>query len=309
MALLVVLHMVVVVFERIVSGYAGDQPGRDAVVLAAKLASLSDAKLTVVFPYHPLFAAVSGEVAKEAVRDELHALLGDHPSLDSARYHWSTASWPIRALHELAAYEGADLVVFGAAHGRLQRHLSLMERMVHGAPCAVAVAPDGYGEEQHGELLRVGVGFADSAEGRAAVALGRELAERTGGSARVLAGSGLSATLAGYASLAVALPAIEDEMFEEMNAEVTRVARELDGGANLRLDVRRGDPSRVLVEASRELDVLILGSRAYGPVRHAFLGSVSAEVMRAAHCPVLVLPRGEGIVKTSDTSGTALAVS
>jgi hypothetical protein len=29
-----------------------------------------------------------------------------------------------------------------------------------------------------------------------------------------------------------------------------------------------------------------------GPVRRVLLGSVAAKVMRAAHCPVLVLPRG-----------------
>ena len=82
------------VFKRIVVGYAGDQAGRDAAVLAAKMASLSDAKLTVAFPYHPVFAAVSGQAAEEGVRDELQGLLGDHPSLATARYHWSTASWP-----------------------------------------------------------------------------------------------------------------------------------------------------------------------------------------------------------------------
>ena len=53
-----------------------------------------------------------------------------------------------------------------------------------------------------------------------------------------------------------------------------------------------GNPADVLVEQSRELDLLVLGSRAYGPVRHALLGSVSAAVMREAHCPVLVMPRG-----------------
>ena len=85
----------------------------------------------------------------------------------------------------------------------------------------------------------MGIGFADTAEGRAALALARELADRTGGTVRIVAGSGLSATLAGYASLAAALPAIEDEMCEEMKSVVGRVARELDEGHDLQLDVRR----------------------------------------------------------------------
>jgi hypothetical protein len=36
----------------------------------------------------------------------------------------------------------------------------------------------------------------------------------------------------------------------------------------------------------------VVGSRGWGPVRRILLGSTSARLMREAHCPVLVLPRG-----------------
>ncbi len=67
---------------------------------------------------------------------------------------------------------------------------------------------------------------------------------------------------------------------------------ELAGGVPVHTQTVEGNAADVLVERSRELDLLVLGSRAYGPVRHALLGSVSAAVMREAHCPVLVMPRG-----------------
>lgn len=290
-----------VMFERIIVGYAGDRAGRDAVSLAARLAAVSSARLTVVFPYHPLFATVSGDVAEERVRGELAALLGDDPALQSATYHWSTSSWPIRALHELAAYERAELIVFGSAPERLERrHVSLMERMVHGAPCAVAVAPEGYAEEAREPIQRIGVGFSDTEEGRAAIALGLRLAELTDGGARVIAGSGLGPALAGYAFSSPSLPVIEDQMYAETKASLEAVAAEMDGEDRMLLEVLRGDPCGVLVSASQNLDLLILGSRAYGPVRRALLGSVSADVMRAAHCPVLVLPRRSD---ATDTTG------
>ncbi len=38
-------------------------------------------------------------------------------------------------------------------------------------------------------------------------------------------------------------------------------------------------------------DVLVLGSRAYGPLRATLLGSVSASVTARAPCPTIVLPR------------------
>jgi hypothetical protein len=52
------------------------------------------------------------------------------------------------------------------------------------------------------------------------------------------------------------------------------------------------DPVAVLVEMSADLDVLVCGSRGYGPLRAALLGSVSRRVAGAAQCPVIVVPRG-----------------
>jgi nucleotide-binding universal stress UspA family protein len=303
-------HIVAAVFERILVGYAGDQAGRDAAALAAQCASLAGAELTIAYPYHPLFAGTTSGEAEQRSRDELDALLERDVSVLSARYRWSSASWPVRALHELAVYENAGLIVFGAAHERFAlSHITLMERMVHGAPCAVAVAPGGYAERERCEPLRVGIGFADTEEGRAALELGCELAERSGQAARVIAGCGLRPTLQGDASLAPELRAIEDERFQELTTAVERRTRELDSPLGVKLDVRRGDPNRVLVEVSRQLDLLVLGSRAYGPLRHALLGSVSAEVMRSAHCAVLVLPRGVDVTSPTGTGSTELATA
>jgi nucleotide-binding universal stress UspA family protein len=53
-----------------------------------------------------------------------------------------------------------------------------------------------------------------------------------------------------------------------------------------------GTPVDELVELSRTVDLLVVGSRAWGPVRRTLMGSTAAKLMRKAHCPVLVLPRG-----------------
>ncbi|HWY90606.1 MAG TPA: universal stress protein [Solirubrobacteraceae bacterium] len=282
------------VLEKIVVGYAGDQAGRDAVKLAARLAAVLSSHVTIVFPYHPLSASVPGDRAEEDVRGEVQALTAGIGGLAAPTYHWSPSPWPIHALHELAGYEDANLIVFGAAHEGLADHLhvSLMERMVHGAPCAVAVAPAGYAGRDPGEAGRVGVGFSDSDEGKAALHLAHELAGILGGELEVIAGSGLSPALASYAFSSPSLPAAEDEMYAETKANLERVAGELGDGVPVHLETVRGDPSEVLIERSGNLDILMLGSRAYGPLRHVLLGSVSACVMREAHCPVLVVPRG-----------------
>lgn len=288
------VHIVAAMFEKIVVGYGGGQAAADAVVLAARLAAVLGSQLTIVFPYHPLLATVPGEAVEEYVREEVHKLTAGLEPLTTPTCHWTSSAWPIHALHEFASYEKADLIVFGAAREGLAEHLhvSLMERMVHGAPCAVAVAPSGYAGEETSTFHRIGVGFSDSEEGRKAIRLGQELTEAFGCELELIAGSGLGPALASYAFSSPSLPVVEDEMYAETKANLERVASELGAGAQTRLETLRGDPSNVLIERSKDLDVLLLGSRAYGPLRHALLGSVSARAMREAHCPVLVVPRG-----------------
>ncbi len=55
---------------------------------------------------------------------------------------------------------------------------------------------------------------------------------------------------------------------------------------------REGDPALELVRASEEdVDLLVVGSRGYGPISRALLGSVSRPVANKAACPVLVVRR------------------
>ena len=49
---------------------------------------------------------------------------------------------------------------------------------------------------------------------------------------------------------------------------------------------------RELIEASVDIDVPVLGSRDYGPIRTVLLGIVSRALVRSAGCPVVVVPRG-----------------
>jgi nucleotide-binding universal stress UspA family protein len=46
-----------------------------------------------------------------------------------------------------------------------------------------------------------------------------------------------------------------------------------------------------LVQLSREVDMLVVGSRGYGPVRRTLLGSTSDRLVHDAACPVVVVPR------------------
>jgi Universal stress protein family len=53
-----------------------------------------------------------------------------------------------------------------------------------------------------------------------------------------------------------------------------------------------GDAGHALAEESGSLDLLITGSRGYGPLRAVMAGAVTGRLLRDAACPVIVLPRG-----------------
>ena len=51
---------------------------------------------------------------------------------------------------------------------------------------------------------------------------------------------------------------------------------------------------RALIDASGDADLVVVGSRGLGAVAATLLGSVSQACVRHAHCPVVVVPDGDG---------------
>ena len=71
-----------------------------------------------------------------------------------------------------------------------------------------------------------------------------------------------------------------------------RAVDELGTEVPVEVEALIGDPVELLVTASEQLDLLVCGSRGYGPLRAVLLGSVSGAVMMAARCAVIAVPRG-----------------
>ena len=53
-----------------------------------------------------------------------------------------------------------------------------------------------------------------------------------------------------------------------------------------------GDPARELARESEVSDLLVIGSRSYGPSPAVLLGGVSGPLIETAACPVLIVPNG-----------------
>ncbi len=200
-----------------------------------------------------------------------------------------------RALHELARKQGSGLIVVGStSRGRAGRVLpgSTAERVLHGATCAVALAPAGY---RRGPIETIAVGFVDSPEGRAALAAAHELARRAGARLRVIAVLHPSGGL--DAALAKGTPPPRAHLLEGRRRAAHEQALEhavaaLPPGVEVKTEIHVDDPAETLLRISEHVDMLVCGSRGYGPLRSVLLGGVSRRLVDGAHCPVLVLPRG-----------------
>lgn len=199
------------------------------------------------------------------------------------------------ALHELARKEEASLIVVGSTtRDRIGRVLagSTAERLLQGAPCPIALAPNGY---SRASLNTIAVGFADSPEGHTALTTAHALASRFGARLRVVAAlhpsGGLDAAMAGGLKPERSVM-LTGRHRQEIQAAVRRALAALPPGVDVEDELHVDDPADVLLRISEHVDLLVCGSRGYGPLRSVLLGGVSRRVVDGAHCPVLVLPRG-----------------
>ena len=203
---------------------------------------------------------------------------------------------------------GACLVVVGSSHrGHLGRVApgSTAERLLHGAPCPIVVAPAGLDPDW--KPHRVGVGFVDVEDAHGAL--------RTAGVLAEAARADLHATSAVepivWSTSAVIEPYRSDGLVETASGSARRaldVALDaLPAAVATRGDVVVGRPAEALIALSREVDLLVCGSRGYGPARAVLTGSVTHAVLRGADCPVLVVPRGTENVLSQNAHSEATA--
>jgi nucleotide-binding universal stress UspA family protein len=240
-------------YNKVVAGYEENDRGEDARVLAERIVERDGGELSVV-----------------------HVEKGS----------------PADALQALAERGEADLVVLGSTHHAAFGSVapgSVAEHLLHGARCRLLIAPKGYADEDHSQdrLRVVAVGYDGMAESQAALDEAATLARKFGASMRVI---GVMTAVPPLAAAAAAQAG--GEAGPDFQMRLHAAVAELEPELRALPVIVQGDPVRKLLEsAEMGVDLLVLGSRGFGPVMRLLIGSVSSRVIRGAPCPVMVVPR------------------
>jgi nucleotide-binding universal stress UspA family protein len=100
--------------------------------------------------------------------------------------------------------------------------------------------------------------------------------------------------MSGWTGNPIILPADTDVLEQARQAaeELTgKVTSQLGDARPTSVKVRavNGFPAQELIEASRDADLIVVGSRGGGGFARLTMGSVSSQVVHHAHCPVVVV--------------------
>jgi nucleotide-binding universal stress UspA family protein len=87
-------------------------------------------------------------------------------------------------------------------------------------------------------------------------------------------------------------PAEQEKLLQAAEELTNKVTSQLGEARPASVKVRaiNGYPAQELVEASRDADLVVVGSRGAGGFAKLLVGSVSSQVVQHAHCPVAVVP-------------------
>jgi nucleotide-binding universal stress UspA family protein len=244
-------------YDNLIIGIDGRQGGRDAAALAGLLAGRR-ARRHLAYVDTPPHNGRGSD-------DDLHLELADPdllPALLEAERQLAGGVAPLLrvsadsvafGLGEIASREEADLVVVGASrHEGIARHVGHDDvvALLRHTPETIAMAPHGYGSQAR-RLERIGIAFDGSPESFVA-----------------LAHAGLLAEGRGCEVVVSRLPEPDDW---PPSAPALHVAS------------RAG-----LVALSRDVDLLVCGSRRLGTLRRLAAGSTSEYLTRHVDVPLLI---------------------
>lgn len=286
---------------KILVGYDGSDQARAALAFAEGYARVMHGRLVLAYveglgPYD-LPASGLIDAAHERAEQELAGIAAEI----SARGIPTEArpvvfGSPARGLQTLAAQERPDLVVVGTTHrGRIGTALvgTVAIRLLHGTPCPIAVAPKSESVEPW-SVKTIGLAYDGSPGSGLALATAAGIARAAHAAVRVLVVAEPWRTP--HVEVPVDMAAVQAQTRRRAEQWLREACGRLGEAGDLAVsgEVIEAEPPQALAHAGADLDLLVLGSRAFGPVKRVLLGSVASYVLSHAACPVIVTPHTNG---------------
>lgn len=222
----------------------------------------------------------------------------------------AVAASPAHEIHDAAVELGVGMIVLGSTHrGPIGRLLpgSVAERLLSAAPCPVAIAPRGYCD-RHSEIRSIAVAYDGSPECEMALREGSRLAAAAGcGLYLISVANPEDARVAvpgaaGWSGLVTTQEGVEEvrrRAAERLDAAMAGIDPALGAGGEVIVDPH---PAAVIADVAEDADLLMMGSRGYGPLGRVLLGGVATHVIRSAGCPVIVTARPEESADSASTT-------
>ena len=286
--------------SQVVIGYDGSETSEDAVAFGLTW-SRSTGDVPIIATVYPEEHTLGlGRVdadwptyvrdQAQIVQDNARATVGD-----AALYRSVASTSAAHGLADLAEDVEAAMVIVGTTQETgLTRALlgSSAERLLHGATAPVTLVPPRWRQSAPDWISRIGVAYIDTRDAREALRMAVQVALRI--PARLTLYTVLGQSSERYSYL---VGRTDEQAFWDMARDSFRTALDF-AAAGVPPEL---EPRTVLLEGAvveslaalgpDDVDLLVCGSRGYGPVRRVLLGGVSAPLIRRARLPVTVVPR------------------
>jgi nucleotide-binding universal stress UspA family protein len=285
---------------RIAVGVDGFSEGEDAVALGMAMAHPTAAELMLVAVHSDPVVLPPLGVNWSSLRREAHAALHKARTAHApdARTLVETDFSVPRALQRVVRRERCDVLVLGSSRHAPKGRVRIGKRtrqLLCRFECPLAVAPRGLHKHPQLRLRRIGVGYDGGEESRAALDLAASIAIAARAKLTVqtvvddrmppIWWSGLAKAGVRIEQWQEAISAEADSRHDEARAAIEAT------GARARTDVTRGRPADALLALSQQVDLLVIGSRRWGPVARVLLGSTGEALLHDANSSVLLVPR------------------
>lgn len=267
------------------------------MALAVALASASGADVSLLNAYPTALFPIRGMTDRQT--EERLA----EKTLQYERRRWgiaasvhTTSDFSVpRALTRHAARWKADLIVVGSGGKTPEGHASISSRcrqLLGSGRFGLAIARRGMAEGGF-QLRRIGVGYDGGPESEFALDVAAGLARGAHAELRVLTVTDDGLPVLSTAQWLTLTDEDLESSWESQRRQASEHAEQAVQARHIRatVDSVRGDPARRLREFTRQLDLLVLGSRRWGAVARVVAGSVGEALVRDSACSLLLVPR------------------